>query len=182
MSALTVQMDKIQGYGSAVGSAVRESQKLIKDNEFLLSADNGKTAKYVFFAAAALGVVAGIAAVPAAPVIAAVAVGVSTGVGVIGSALERIATEREQIRREHSQFISHARSFMTELQVAYSEVKHAIQEENRNGFTTSSDYVQYQTQREEQKQAQQLAASADQQVTRNESVPETRQSSGPSLG
>jgi len=181
MTSLTQQMNNIQSYGTQVGSAVRQSQKLIEENQFLLSASNGKMAKYVFWAAAGAGVVAGLSAVPALPVIGAVAVGVSTGVGVIGSALDRMATERENIRHDHEQFVSQARVFMKELQTAYNETKHALQESHRQG-AMSTDYVQYQAQREQQLQSQVQAQSLESTSPKFESEPEVKRVSGPSLG
>ncbi|MBC7198284.1 MAG: hypothetical protein H5U32_03445 [Pseudomonas balearica] len=181
MTSLTQQMNTIQSYGTQVGSAVRQSQKLIEDNQFLLSADNGKMAKYVFWAAAGAGLVAGLAAVPALPVIGAIAVGVSAGVGVVGSALERIATEREQVRNEHAQFVSQARGFMKELQTAYSETKHALQEAHRQGTAVSADFAQYQAQREQQKLAQEQANAMSQDAPKPEQSQSTKSTSGFSL-
>lgn len=178
MSALTKQMNVIQDYGTKIGGAVRESQKIIEVNQFPLSANNGKLAKYAFWASASAGVLVGLAAVQAAPVIGAIAVGVSVGIGVIGSALDRIAQEREQIRREHAQFVSQARSFMKELQVAYNNTKHALQEEQRLGSPMSADFVQYQAQRQEQ--AQQMASAPQSPKTEHE--PASTKSTGLSLG
>lgn len=158
MSELAKQMGVIQGYGSEVNSAVRESKKAIEDNQFVLGAEGGKYAKFGLWAVAAVGVAVGLATVAAAPVLGVAAVGVGLAAGVSGSALGRVASEREQLRTAHERFVSQARTFMKDLQVAYTETKHAMQVEQRQGASYSADYVQYQAQRESQEQAQKAEA------------------------
>lgn len=148
MSSLTEQMNTVQSYASQVGSAVRLSQKLIEDNKFFLSSDNGKMAKYIFWVAAGAGLVVGLLMVPSLPVFGAITVGASAGVGLVGSVLERIASAREQLRNEHAQFVSQARGFMKELQTAYKQIKHSLQEPHLQGNSIDAGFALYQAHHE----------------------------------
>lgn len=156
MSALNSKIDAIQGLGGKLSGALRESQKTIDQNKFFLNSDNAKLAKYGFWAAAGAGLATGVMLAPAAPAVAAIGFGVSVGVGVIGTALEKIANERQHLRQEHQQFMTQAKEFMKVLQKAYVDVKQEIQEEQRMGRSyQNADFVQYQQQRQEQQQTQQ---------------------------
>jgi Skp family chaperone for outer membrane proteins len=159
MSALSNKVDAIQGLGSKLNGALRESQKTVEANKFFLSSGNAKLAKYAFWAAAGAGLATGVMLAPAAPAVAAIGFGVSVGVGVIGSALEKIAGEREHLRQEHQQFMAQAKDFMKVLQKAYVDVKQEMQEEQRTGRAyQNADFVQYQQHRQEQQLSQHLDA------------------------
>ncbi|MCF6783751.1 hypothetical protein [Stutzerimonas stutzeri] len=168
MGTLSNKVDALQGLGGKLNGALRESQKVIEENQFFLSSGNAKLAKYAFWAAAGAGVAAGVMLTPAAPAVAAIGMGVSVGVGVIGSALERIASEREYMRQEHQQFMVQAQDFMKVLQKAYVDVKQEMLEEQRTGRAyQNADFIQYQQERAEQKLAHhhdsshQMAASSE---------------------
>ncbi len=160
MSTLSNKVDALQGLGGKLNGALRESQKVIAQNQFFLSSDNGKLAKYGFWAAAGAGLATGVMLAPAAPAVAAIGMGVSVGVGVIGSALERIASDREYMRQEHQQFMVQAQEIMKVLQKAYIDVKQEMLEEQRTGRVyQNADFIQYQQERAENKLAQHQTAS-----------------------
>ncbi|MBA1280297.1 hypothetical protein [Stutzerimonas stutzeri] len=180
MSTLNSKVDALQGLGSKLNGALRESQKTIQQNQFFLSSDNAKLAKIAFWLAGGAGLVAAVAIAPAAPVIGAIGMGVAAGVGVIGSSLERIASEREYMRQEHQQFIVQAQDLMKVLQKAYVDVKQEMQEEQRGQSYLNADYVQYQQQRSEQKLALQDTNSTQMRTSLGGTA--TRASSGIRLG
>jgi len=85
------------------------------------------------------------------------------------------------VRNEHAQFVSQARGFMKELQTAYNETKHALQESHRQGASVSADFAQYQTQREQQKLAQEQASAMSHDAPKPEQIQSTKSTSGFSL-